>query len=364
MSDEFISSKVQIIEPSNILVHNRQENYKSIDLPLLFSALYKKVWFVLFITVISTLLATGLTFFLKPQYKVTTFLTEPTANQYQDLFTNTNSSISQSELFNFFLKKLSNNQNFNSFVQQSNLIDKSFQNSSSSSAVTPKALFNKNSLKFKVIINQNKGLLRASINDNSTKITDDGFDAELTIFSSKIDSNAVLNKAYIEFTNQELLNEVAMKQNDIIKVKIKKLEQQINFQIETLKNQLSFVIARLESYIAIIKTKKDNVQFKNLLSQLQEKLYNKQYNMRVLTIENKSTDKILLETKFNLQQLKYLTFNVSGMLSYHMDVSSKVEKTNPNKKLIIILGIFFGFILATVVVLLQIGFKVSKELEI
>jgi LPS O-antigen subunit length determinant protein (WzzB/FepE family) len=238
-------------------------------------------------------------------------------------------------------------------------MNKFSESTSSAPSFNINTLPSKNSLKSNVRIDKDKGLLR----ENLSTITDDGIDAELTISFPKIVSNIDINKEYIEFTNKEILEDFVLKQRDIVTIEIKKLKHQINLQVETLKKQLTFEINKLEHQTSALKVLKSNLNVKKQLLLLHNKLLNQLYNLRLLTVEHRSTDTALLQKKLELEQLENLTFNVSNILSYHMDKSSEILKIDPNRKLVILLGIFFGFFLSTLIILVQISLTIRKELE-
>lgn len=334
MYDEAGPSKVKVMDASNILVHNKLENYESINL---MNLVYTKGWFIIYITAICTILAIGCTFFLKPHYKITTLLVEPKIEAYKDIFLNTRSDITQADLFTLFLKKLSDIQNFNSFLKQSSEIDNTFQISSDIN----------NSLKSKVIINHN-----------------DPVEAELTIISPQLDANADLNKAYISFTNKKTLSEFIKKQHDAVNIKIKKIKEKISVIIDTLKNQQTFFIDRLKNQIAILKTKKNNKENQQYLLHLENELYKHQYNIDALDLNHKSGNNYLVELKLQLQLLESLSFKLPNVSSYEIKNLSTVGSIMISKKLVIMLGFFLGLILALTISILQTIFQVRKELKL
>lgn len=346
MNEDKGLSKTSSTEPSNVLISSNEKDYISINL---FQLLYKKGWFIIATVALATLMAFGLSSRLTPQFKVTAQLTEPTAQQYKDLFINTASNISQTELFDIFLKKLSNGENFNQFVKQ---IDPK---------QTPLKL---SKLKSRVSNNTSKGLLRENKHLRFSEITPDGIEAELSIISPNVDSEAFLNKAYIEFTNKQALNLVAQKQKDIVAIKIKKLEQEVNLLTESLISQKTYSINKLKAQINDLKSKPANPANLNEVAKLQEQLNNNVYDLQALTSKNESNDKILLEKKLALEQLKSLSFDTSSINIFKIEGFSTPVAYNPFKKLIIMFGVLAGFILAVSILLLQANIQLRKKLQV
>lgn len=337
----------------NILVHNSKEDSKSIDLLTL---LYKKGLLIFCIATLGTVLAIAFTKNLKPTYTASTRLVEHSTSQFEDLYISTGINITPSELLSIFLKKLSNTQNFKSFIKENEpLINKIYSNAAINQQKKIDQ-FDINKLESKVTIRQDQGLLREGL---ANKITDDGFEGVLNISSPKIDANASLNNAYIQYTNNMILNEIVKKQQDIVHLEINKLQQQIGFLKEVDTNRLSFEIAKLKAQIANVETKNN----KKLLSRLQSKLFTNQYDLQLLSSTNQSSNKDLLTKQAQLQNLKNLSFATSKIKSYMIDGDSSVLKTTPNKNQIIFLGAFIGLIFGTIISMFQISLRVRKELE-
>lgn len=338
--------------PHQILIQCKEE-YRGIKFFDLLKTLYKNKYSLIAVICTFTLMAVCLAFFIKPQYQITTHLVEPKIDQLKVISSETGSNVNQAELFGIFLKRLNNSQNFKSFLDDAKTVKQEM------------LLPFKNNLKSKVIINQ-KGLLREATDDRQNKLTDkisdNGVDAELDILSPIKPQDTELSLAYLSFTNRELLEEFTLKQQDIIKREIHKLESQISIQTDTLKNQLSFKEEKLKNEIIDLNAKKNTQDYKNKLTLLQQKLDNTQYDIKLLTLENKAQDKTLLIQKLQLEKLKTLSFDLSGIQSFQIEGISTIIKNTPNRKLIIILGVFLGILAALVITILQMDMKARKLL--
>jgi len=340
------------VQHETILVHNLEGNYSRIDIWLLLSQLSRKLWLVLLLTVLGGCIGWALTTVIKKQYRTTVHLTEPSVNQLQTLYSTTDSTIVQSELFKLFIDKLANEANFNLFVQK----EKTLIHSLMPNSTAPM-------LKSQVNRIRNIGLLKEQQKTAGySVITNDGMDADLNVFAPKKDDQAKLNQAYLNFTNQQILQDIAAKEKDRVIVKINKLERQLSIQIKTLEYQQDFSIAKLKDTLTTLGKNKHNTQDEIQINHLKDQLINEEYDNNLLTSKQLSNDKTVIEKMLQVQQLKHLSFDTSTIQSFSLQGLPVALQNKPNKKMMIILGVMAGFILALVIVLLQMTFNFRREL--
>lgn len=337
-------SMIHVIEPSQILVYHQHGDYKNINVIQL---IYRKLWFFGAIVALGMLIAGGVGFKLKPQYKVVTYLAEPHMSQYEELYRNTRSMLSANELFNIFLIKLSNPKNFDLFKK-----------SLKSSTINKKYKFELNQLRFNVLINRNTKLTNAS---NFTKLAYDGLNAEFSIVSPNANLSADLAKSYIDFTNKETLNDSANAQRESISIYKKELERKIDFQFRAQQNIKQFEIENLKSRIALIPKEHGSAK---LLERMNAELKVKEYELGVITNRDKFSDYNIEAYQLELQYLNNLSFKISHVDSFHIDSQPKTIALKRNFKLMLMAGALLGFIFALFIVLLRTIFTVRKELEL
>ncbi|MDP3270022.1 MAG: Wzz/FepE/Etk N-terminal domain-containing protein [Legionella sp.] len=356
MHNEIGSPRASLIDSSIILYNVDNDDFKMIDLKKLFSELYKKSWLLLSFTLFFALLSFAFTFTLKPQFRISTHLEEPTVNDFKDLYINSGSQLNQSEVFNLFLKKLANPQNFTSFLsqysQKNNALDESsFKNDGLS--------FDAMHLKSRVKINENQGRLQEN-QLNPNKMMDNGIDAELIIMSPSNIAKSDLNARYLDYTNNKLVNDIAMKQHDLVNIQTSNLDQLVMNQVKTLKNKHLFLIERLRSQIQ--EAQRDPVKSKAQLSLLQNRLLKEQIYMDMLSTDDKSINHII-DDKENvaLQMLKNLNFDLGHVKTFNAPSSPTTETIYPNKKIFIIAGAFFGFFAGLSLIILQMSLRTKKS---
>ena len=205
-----------------IIMNNQEYQNNTIDLLKLISDLYNKRWFILSLTALFTLLAIGRAFILTPKYEVKTVLTQPNADQIQVLHLNTDSKLTGSDIFKKYVKTLSSKGNYISFLEQSGALDKSMTNFQTSSDYDRKKQLNK------LLLNYNVAIIYHTKLDPKDAYNDNSLEAELITRSSKLDLDASENLAYIEYTNQKVLADVAKIKQSITHRKIEQLKKIMN----------------------------------------------------------------------------------------------------------------------------------------
>ncbi|HRD69475.1 MAG TPA: Wzz/FepE/Etk N-terminal domain-containing protein [Legionella sp.] len=356
MHNEIGSPRASLIDSSIILYNVDNDDFKMIDLKKLFSELYKKSWLLLSFTLFFALLSFAFTITLKPQFRISTHLEEPTVNDFKDLYVNSGSQLNQSELFNLFVKKLANPQNFTSFISQYSQKNRALDESSfKSDGLSYDAMH----LKSRVKINENQGRLR-EYQLNPNKMMDNGIDADLIIMSPSDIAKSDLNQRYLDYTNNKLINEIAIKQHDLVNIQTTNLEQLIMNQVKILKNKHLFLMERLRSQIQ--EAHKDPVRYKAQLSLLQNRLLKEQIYIDMLSGDNKSINQIIDDREnVTLQRLKNLNFDLAHVKTFNAPSAPNTETIYPNKKIFIIAGAFFGFLAGLSLIILQMGFRTKKE---
>lgn len=241
-----------------IVMNNQMDDTPSIDLFKLLSDLYKRKWLILATTALSTLLAFGLTRILTPQYQIRTTLTPPTADQFQSIFINTDSKITDTQLFKQFAKTLASKGNYLSFLQASGVVDAALQQAKNPNEYSKQNLLNKLVLNFNVnITNHDKKDARDVYKDNS-------IEAELFTRSNQLDLTASETKNYLEFTNTKVIAELAKNEKIITQRKITNLQDSLNQaeysvataqdnEIKRLTDQQKLKIAELNNQIHALK---------------------------------------------------------------------------------------------------------------
>lgn len=335
-------SMIHVIEPSQILVYQQHEQCKTIDLKHL---ILKKGWLILSLMVLGGAITGGLSLKSKPSYKEVTHLSEPSIKQYEDLYANTNSKISSGKLFNLFLSKLSNQENFNAFKKEFLLS-------------SPKQREYLDSLRSNVVVSKIKKL---SLSYSYSKISEEADIAELNLISP-VNLSQDIAKKYIDFTNREILNEISEKQHEALNVKIKNIEQQYNVRFDALKKQHLFEIEKLKNQIEQVTHEKSTADKPKQLAYLQEQLKSKDYDLQALVNQHISNDKSLNQAESTLTHLKALPFDASHISSFTIDSTAPVVEIKPNFKLVIAAGAMVGLVMAIFIVLLQTVFLVRHEL--
>ncbi len=162
------------------------------------------------------------------QYTTTSQLVEPSIDKYQDILRKTRSTITSTELFELFVSLLSSNENFNNF---SNFIIK-------------KGVLKQNPgyiLNFNVLINEGKGFITFNPNTFSNQIST----AKLTLSTSNPQNDAYLNKAYLNFTNAKLLEQLKAKEVEQQKYKILQTQLSIEDRIKVLTQKIELKIEQI-----------------------------------------------------------------------------------------------------------------------
>lgn len=115
----------------------------------------------------------------------------------------------------------------------------------------------------------------------------------------------------------------------------------------------------LKKAIELTQTQKHSLDYENKLSELKEQLYIAENNKKILALEKRRSDKPYIKNieknQIEMMRLKALNFDLSHIKTYNMMGSPIVDTSplKPKKKVITLFGLVFGFMLASLLVLLQ-----------
>ncbi len=347
MKKKFNASNIRNSKSSDILIDFNNEGYIKINLIKLIQT---KSIFIVLITLLCALCAFAYTYTIKPQYKVTTHIAPPEIKQLQNLYLNTNSRLNQADLFQLFLNKLSNQPNFDLFLKNI------------SSVAREQSLPTIDKIKYKVIPTSTKNSI--ILNQDYKVVPIQSTEADLTIFSPEIDKDAFLNKAYIDFTNNEVLTEIAKIQSEIMQLQAIQAIQQKKIDLKLLIEQKSLVITKLINTLNRLKNKKSDSVLKRNISFIEKNLFHVEYEMEVLKLKNKSNNSLLNTLSSGAHDANDFSFDISGIKTYKISGEHAFTPIKPNGKKSILLGLLFGFIISVMIVILQTTLKIRKELNI
>lgn len=252
-------------------VTNYQPQYDdTINLIEIISFFYAWRRTILAITLLGTLLAAFIAYYLPPQYKTTTQLTPPKIFQFNKLLTNTDLNIKADALFNQFTNQLKSRGNLLKFVLQSETFKQAILDKPNLTENEKIQLANELASNYKIINKDNK--------DNKNEISFNWVNLETT--TPKIDLKATDNLAYIHYTNERVINTIQKEQKTEIKQQINQLKEKINIATQKekiernnhalrLRNDRQLAMAQLNNTITQL-TKKDIQQKTIVLAQLTE----------------------------------------------------------------------------------------------
>ena len=255
-----LSLTLQLSGPLNLIMQHTDQNNRmdELDLFQLLSKVYEKRKLIITVTALSTLLATIFAFIISPVYQVQTTLSAPTKDQIQKIYLNTNSHLSSTQLFHRFTKKLSYKGNIIHFLQYSGLLEEALKKSKHpASKETRINTLNKLALSYQTTF------IHHNANDVKDNFKDNSLEALLSTSSSKLDLDAKNNRAYLTYTNLQILTDIIQEQRAIVEKKIKKLEKQIHLDLATVSLDRTFKIKQLEN-VQSLELAKINTQIEAL----------------------------------------------------------------------------------------------------
>ncbi|MFA6304090.1 MAG: hypothetical protein WC627_13295, partial [Legionella sp.] len=125
----------------------------------------------------------------------------------------------------------------------------------------------------------------------------------------------------------------------------------------------------LKKAIELTKAQKHSLGYEIALSSLKEQLYIAENDKVILTLEKRMDDKPYIKDiekkQIELLRLKSLSFDLSHTKIYSMIGLPIIDSTpiTPPKRIITLVGLMFGFMLAAALVLLQQAFRTRKLMD-
>ncbi len=248
MKDDVNPSTLQINGPLNVVVQRLAENnhINEPSLGQLFSKIRSKYKLILTVTSLSFLFAAFIVYMMPGQYRTQTILSVPGNAQLKALFWNADSSLTNNEIFHTFTKKLSQRGNIVSFLEDSKLLDEALKN-----AKKPISSETKTNILNQLALNYQTTFIHHRVDDLRDNFKDNSKEAILTTLSPQLDLGAKNNKAYIAYTNEQVLKEIAREQRAATEQRIKLLERQIQIALSEEALKRSLMLKRLENKQAL-----------------------------------------------------------------------------------------------------------------
>lgn len=241
------------LDKQHILITNNGLNGSSgTDIVLLIAKLYEKRLLIAGVTCFFTMLALIISLLLTPVYQVRTLIYKPNPNQIQELYNNTDSTISSQKLFTKFLKTLSNPNNYMLFLQESDLLNEALKNPKPASEIAKQTALNQLAKNYRVSI------VHHTVQNIKDSYQDSSIEAELSTLSNKLDLTAKNNKDYLAFTNQKVLAEVAESERSITQRKINKIKRTLKLSEAEVANQRKNAIKRMLNEQSLIISELNN----------------------------------------------------------------------------------------------------------
>lgn len=326
-----------------LILNNQRQVEPGIGLFGIIDVLYKKRRFIITSTFIFTLLAMAVSLTLVPVYQVKSYLVEPTQDQIQALYLNTNSSLSSANLFTMFLKALSKKSNYIEFLQVSGLLDEALKEIEHPTDKDRLAMSKRLAKNYDVVI------VNHFLNDPKDAFKDSSLEAELITRSKKFDASGKENLAYIEYTSKKLLNGLSIGERSVAKARMVYLNKWINLrdkellvhrknEIKRLYDKQALTIAEINSKIIALNEKDvrdrtTTLQELNNALKIAEKLgitdYNASVNVKnhglVIDVNSKKIDLYLRGTDY-LKKAIELTKAQKHSLGYETSLSLLKEQ--------------------------------------
>ena len=265
--------EIKAMEQLQEITHYPQQYEDTINLMEIFSFFYAWRRMILGVTLLTTLLATCIAYYLPPQYKTIARLTPPKLFQFNQLLDNADLTISSEALFNKFNGQLKSKGNLFQFAIQSEAFKQALIKNPQLTENEKIQLANRIASSYNVINIENN-------ETSDTKKSSHIAEIELETLSPQIDLKASANLAYLRFTNNRLINTLKNEQQIAVKQQINQLQEKMKLAIQKekierdnrivrLKNEKQLAIEELNNNMVQL-TQKDIQQRKLLLAQLTE----------------------------------------------------------------------------------------------